>query len=406
VQSRTPVRSGTAEWSWTISGVSDGTYQVGAQAEQSNGVVGPSVSIPVTLNRSVPTNPGGVMGGFNNVYVSTEATQTPVAELQWQANSERNVIGYRVFNPSGKEVCPGSPSTLSLELSCVDLNPPAPSASNLTYRVVPLYRDAGGAVAEGLATNFTLNGTPLSTYTLAPSTLNTGTNCSGASAKKDMLLGYTPGTHVTTKHTTVFCSNSFTAGATTQLGGTATVYLENKSAEKACTVTGELTVNGTITGPLKVENTIPKASAISPYKFSFAYKALPEPWPAGRFDLLLKFGSGCSAGTKLHYGSATYPSSFQTAPKPSPAPPNRPASLMLTPESGTVVLSWPAPSGGTAVSFYRIYRDGKLYTKRYDTANATETSYTDPNHTEKHSYYITAVSSTLAESEFLGPVSG
>src|SRR5437588_5094812 len=166
------IKTGATKWSfsWTISGLSDGTYQVGAQAEQANGVIGPAVSIPVQLIRSVPAAPSEVLGGFNSIYVSNETTKTQVAELQWQANTERNVIGYRVYNPSGKEVCPGSPSTLSLELSCIDFNPPEQTASNLTYSVVALYRNSSGVVTEGPATNVTLIGATSNKYALANST--------------------------------------------------------------------------------------------------------------------------------------------------------------------------------------------------------------------------------------------
>src|SRR5207244_4963260 len=122
----------------------------------------------------------------NSIYVSTETSKTQVVELQWQANSERNVVGYRVYNPSGKEVCPGSPSTLSLEVSCIDFNPPEQTASNLTYKVVALYRDSSGTVTEGPATNVTLIGATSNKYALANSTGNTSNNCEKFT-KKDML---------------------------------------------------------------------------------------------------------------------------------------------------------------------------------------------------------------------------
>src|SRR2546426_839807 len=53
------IKTGATKWSfsWTVSGLSDGTYQVGAQAQQANGVIGPAVSIPVKLIRSVPAAP-------------------------------------------------------------------------------------------------------------------------------------------------------------------------------------------------------------------------------------------------------------------------------------------------------------------------------------------------------------
>lgn len=150
-------------WKIPVSEVSDGTYQVSAQAITATGVNGPPVSISVTLIRSTPAKPKGINGGFNKVNVAGVPTQ--VAELQWLANSERNVIGYRVINPSGQRVCPASESTLSLALSCIDLAPPEPSAPNRTYSVVALYRKAEGkklsaTVSQGPTETFPLAGGP------------------------------------------------------------------------------------------------------------------------------------------------------------------------------------------------------------------------------------------------------
>jgi hypothetical protein len=401
------VKSGTTQWtfSWTISGFSDGTYQIGAQAEQANGVVGQAVTIPVKLIRSVPAAPSGVTGGFNSIYVSSEATKTQVAELQWQANTEPNVIGYRVYNPSGKEVCPGSPSTLSLEVSCVDLSPPPMTASNLTYSVVALYRNSSGVVTESPATTVTLVGATSKKYTAANSNGNTGTNCE-KNTKKDMLLSSSPGSDTTFAASISFCSDAFPAGETVIFGGTLTAYFSNESTE-ACTITGELTMNGSIHGPAAVPKSISANSATpKAYEFTFANTGLFEPGTGGRIEVLL-FWTGCNAKTKIHYGSSTYPTSFQTAPKPLSEAPQAPPSLTVKTQSdGTAILEWTAPSGGPAVAFYRIYRDGKLYTNRYDTANATETEDVDTNRNSAHTYYITAVSSSMAESEFRGPVTG
>jgi prepilin-type N-terminal cleavage/methylation domain-containing protein len=165
-QSPAPVKQSGTEWtfSWTISEplqkvyVSDGTYVVSAQAINSAGVDGPVVSIPVTLIRGTPAAPAGVKGGFNSVYEQNKPFKVKVAELQWQGNSERNVIGYRVHSPAGALVCPESEATLSLARSCIDLNPPAPSASasERTYTATALYRNTEGTVLEGPAAKFTL----------------------------------------------------------------------------------------------------------------------------------------------------------------------------------------------------------------------------------------------------------
>jgi Tfp pilus assembly protein PilV len=193
----------TREWvfTWKIPypSVSDGTYQVAAQAIDATGVEGPPVSISVTLIRGVPAAPKGVVGGFNTIYISGSPNRA--IELQWQANSERNVIGYRVYGPSGL-VCPrngaGEPSLslLSLALSCIDLHPPAYSASNITYEVVALYREAQGEtlsekVSQGPATVLKVpSGEPPSPN--APTTLEAKKNGDGSVTLKWSVPSGTP----------------------------------------------------------------------------------------------------------------------------------------------------------------------------------------------------------------------
>jgi type II secretory pathway pseudopilin PulG len=151
----TPASKATSlTFSWTIneSGpkiyVSDGTYQVAAQAVDSTGVIGPPISIPVRLIRGVPAAPGEseIVGGFNTLYSGGVATE--VAELQWKANTERNVIGYRVFGPSSELVCPENLETLSTSTSCIDFKVPAGQPSERTYTVVALYRNVAEEVAQ------------------------------------------------------------------------------------------------------------------------------------------------------------------------------------------------------------------------------------------------------------------
>jgi len=161
-QTPSPTLVKGTEWTfeWSITGLSDGTYQVAAQAIDTTGVAGPPISIPVTLIRGKPAAPKGILGGFNTVSVSGAANN--VVELQWQANTERNVIGYRVYgnHPSRHLVCPSAEATLSLALSCIDFNPPLPSESGAqrTYNLVALYRDAKGEVQQGAEASFTPEG--------------------------------------------------------------------------------------------------------------------------------------------------------------------------------------------------------------------------------------------------------
>jgi prepilin-type N-terminal cleavage/methylation domain-containing protein len=143
----TPASKATSlTFSWTINEpvqkiyLSDGTYQIAAQAVNSTGVIGPPISIPVRLIRGVPAAPKEIIGGFNTVYKAGVATE--VAEFQWKANIERNVIGYRVYDPTHKLVCPESVETLSTTTSCIDFGLLSEKPSERTYTVVALYRDA------------------------------------------------------------------------------------------------------------------------------------------------------------------------------------------------------------------------------------------------------------------------
>jgi type II secretory pathway pseudopilin PulG len=149
----TPTSKATSlTFSWTINEagpkiyVSDGTYQVAAQAVDSTGVIGPPISIPVRLIRGIPAAPGEIVGGFNNVFSGGVATE--VVELQWKANTERNVIGYRVFGPANELVCPASLETLSTTTSCIDFKVPTGQPSERTYTIVALYRNAAEEVAQ------------------------------------------------------------------------------------------------------------------------------------------------------------------------------------------------------------------------------------------------------------------
>lgn len=154
---------------WTVSGLSDGTYMVGAQAEDASGVAGPPVTITVRLVRGMPSAPTVTGYGFNpNVMVAGQATLG--ADLQWAANPEMNVVGYRIYK-SGVDICQTSTTAFSANCgvnganvwcsaptACVDLGA---SSSNATYTVKALYYDANNTLQEGNPTTVTLAlGTP------------------------------------------------------------------------------------------------------------------------------------------------------------------------------------------------------------------------------------------------------
>jgi hypothetical protein len=254
-QATAPTKKEGTTWNFTWAipnpGVSDGTYTVAVQAIDDLGVLGPPISIPVTLIRNKPAPVTGLKGGYNTINVA--GTPTKVVELQWQANSERNIIGYRTYRPGGVLgtatglVCPESVSTLSTSPKCIDFNSTPYNAA--TYTVVALYRNVKNEVAEG-----------------SPQTLSV---------------------------------------------------------------------------------------------------------PAG-----------------------------------APTPPNEPTGLSIKRTEGIVELSWTAPTSGPAVSFYRVYRGSTNYTSRYDVVPVPGTTYIDNEAIGEHSYWVTAVGSSLAESPFAGPKTG
>jgi prepilin-type N-terminal cleavage/methylation domain-containing protein len=183
-----PVRAANGtDWTfpWSIAGVSDGVYQVSVQALDAVGLPGPPRTITVRLLRLTPAAPSGVTGGFNDVY--RDGSNTPVVELQWYANSERNVEGYRVYNPSGQLVCE---TARIIDTKCIDFSPPAQTASNLTYTVRALFRDVNDNLQQGPPAPFTLQTSLLQRFGFRATTANTLTKCGGASTRRDMVSGY------------------------------------------------------------------------------------------------------------------------------------------------------------------------------------------------------------------------
>ena len=98
--------------------VFDGTYQVSAQAFNIRDVPGDARSVTVTLDRDWPRTPTGFAGGHD--------TRTgDWVDLEWKANPERDIVGYRVFRGT-TQVCPTDPSKYlpASTLSCADASPP------------------------------------------------------------------------------------------------------------------------------------------------------------------------------------------------------------------------------------------------------------------------------------------
>lgn len=144
----TATGSGT-DWgfTWPLGGVLDGTYLVQARAFNEEGRSGVARVVTVVLNRFRPLAPSGVGAGRNG--------NGDHVDVEWHANGEADVIGYRVWRLSAtggpaERACPPAASSQSFvegALSCVDEAAPATGVPQ--YAVVALDRDPAGDVAEG-----------------------------------------------------------------------------------------------------------------------------------------------------------------------------------------------------------------------------------------------------------------
>lgn len=129
--------------------VYDGTYQVGAQPLDSNGLAGISASTPVTINRCAPIPPPN----FNAT--GRDKFQSGPIDIEWDKNPEGDIVGYKVFRgtsaTNGTQICPTSLSAPPAEItSCIDPSPPTYNKSNPLYYGVYAYdQDTTGASRQG-----------------------------------------------------------------------------------------------------------------------------------------------------------------------------------------------------------------------------------------------------------------
>ena len=135
-------------FTWPVSSFLDGTYLVQARAFNEEGRSGVARVMTVVLNRVPPQAPTGVNAGRNG-------TGSDV-DVEWHANGEGDVIGYRVYRVTGsgtERACPpaaSSDSFLESELSCIDSS--APAGGPLEYEVAAIDRDDQGQVRESVRT--------------------------------------------------------------------------------------------------------------------------------------------------------------------------------------------------------------------------------------------------------------
>ena len=119
------------QFDWNVKTLDDGIYVVAAEAYDVYGVSGPSRQETVVLNRFPPKPPKQVAGG---------RTKFGTVEIEWTANSERDIIGYQVFRVgAASPVCDIASQKLSTSASTP--RRPATTRSSTTCALRP--RPAG-----------------------------------------------------------------------------------------------------------------------------------------------------------------------------------------------------------------------------------------------------------------------
>jgi hypothetical protein len=461
--------SGTWQFNWDISQLTDGTYLIGATAVDALATRGPTRTLQVKLARSVPMTPRNVTGNYNYVYVS--GTKTLAVELGWDANPEGNVTGYEVLKGS-TTVC-----SASLAITCVDLN--AASTGSTTYTVRTLYNDGAGNPGA-VSTSYSVTAPTL----LSPSHVrNIGQSSCGAYDNWELITATgvaavgdrvvlrfesrgDPGGTVAafdSKSNTYskdadFINSSngqrvvvFSANITTAIASGDTIAVNHPSGADSWALAADVFTNvaatnpvdsvgtGVDTGsnPISASVTTSNATDLLVGAVSSANsRSVTQPSGWTGFTTQNPSGGGtCRNGSNGNStnagayrgvsstGTYTYNPSlsgsgswigavvaYKSNGESNLARPGTPTGLSITANAdGTRTLTWNAPSGTPAVEFYRIYRDGRDYTDRIDTAGATGSSvtWTDTNAGgTSHTYRVTAATSTLIESSFAGPVSG
>jgi hypothetical protein len=201
------------------------------------------------------------------------------------------------------------------------------------------------------------------------------------------------------------------------------MWLTNANS-KSCSTGGYLYHNqvptnaGTlIAGPFTV--TVP-ANTTTPTKYT-ATLSVPATSLIASDQLAwvmnVRTNTGSCSGMSFYFGATIYPTKLSLpsltgggSPLAQPATPTWVGSGVVANADGTRTLTWTDAGGSAAADFYRIYRDGQNYTARVDTQGVTGASpvtWTDTNTGgSSHTYRVTAVSASLAESDQTSPATG
>lgn len=144
---------GRWSFSWPLAGLTDGEYQLRADAYDSNNQSGGSQALTYKLNRFEPSAPAGFAAGLNSTAEGRRQVDT-----EWRLNPERDTVGYRVkrqaFSVGGnaqsvETVCGATAPLATGRSSCIDPAPPYPEQyPRVDYWAVALDEAPGGSLRE------------------------------------------------------------------------------------------------------------------------------------------------------------------------------------------------------------------------------------------------------------------
>jgi hypothetical protein len=256
---------------------------------------------------------------------------------------------------------------------------------------------------------------PWTSFYFANTTAYTGSSCALADGKRDADDAYA-GTASDSSFsfaasvlTLNFCTRSLKVKDSAPAGTTKVYAWATNSGGSSCTITAALNVNGGSAVYSGVATLPANSNTATALTWSFASAA----WSFSNNDRVNVYfttatGASCNSTIMLFGGTVRrsrldLPNTGAGLPAGMPSPPTGLQGVANA--DGSKTLTWTAPSSGNPVAFYRIYRDGVDYTKRYDVTGDATPSYIDPSGDGiQHSYYVTAVSPNLAESSYVGPV--
>lgn len=445
---------------WNYSTLTDGVYRITARSIDSGGIEGAPRSILVTISRGGTSKPCGVgstpgtclavEGGYN--YLPGGGT-TPIFELRWQANPERNVVGYKVqtgagaagtgtvvctLDAQGNVISPSAQSRANAAgidpYACIDTSPPAPSTTAATYGVYAQYSNGStGTVVDGPVATVSAAGVPgpVTTYSTVAKTfgINATTSASGCTSAMTSPGPWPNSPNATNSTPLTFCtpamSTLFPTATSVQLQSSVTVrakgYENHSNSGKDCTFSWDLRQGsgGASVFPGGTTLSTVLLQGGNPVQTLTQTVTLASPVTvASGTSLALRLavatpGSGCG-WAEIHYGDSPEPGSidvsFRVGTITTPTSwlrPNPPTAVTKAASGSNTTVSWTGSSGGN-VAFYRIYRDGQAYANRYDTCDVGDLTsaggcdnnngtftYADQNTGgTTHTYWVTAVYGT------------